>query len=89
MISSSKGMTGSEVERVLSLIEDGSYKSALDGCEVMAAICAKCGRIFEEEVCSFREKIIARRDLFCLRCDPRAEEFAVLILVIHVGCPGE
>lgn len=85
MVSSSKDMDNRQVEEVLSRINERSYKSRRDQCYVMLVKCAKCNRAFEEEVGSFRDKIIARSDLLCLSCDPDAVEPSFVGVTIRLG----
>ncbi len=85
MIRSSKRMSNRQVEKALSRIEDCAFRSKRDGCEVMLVGCAKCGRIFEEEVRSFRSKIISRSDLLCLACDGDALAPSVSAVVVRIG----
>lgn len=66
------GLNNRQVELLLSTIEEGAYRSRRDGCEVMLVRCAECSRMFEDEVGAFRERVIGRKAVLCLSCDPHS-----------------
>ncbi len=85
MTSYSSDMTDRQVFQFLSTIKAGTYRSRRDGCEVVLVKCAECSRMFEDEVSSVKERVIAKRALLCLGCDPQAAEPAFVGLTLQIG----
>lgn len=82
-------LTDRQVELLLSTIESGAYLSKRDGCRVVLAKCANCGRSFEEEVGEYSDVIIAGRAVLCLSCDPASVKAAFVGVTVSIGWEAE
>ena len=45
-----------------------------DSCIVAFVHCQECNSLYEEEIDTFREKILSGANLLCIQCDPRSKE---------------
>lgn len=77
MISRFECMSDKLKEILIASLQHDAYFSEIDGFYVISIRCAKCSRVFEEELEAAKIKVISRADFLCLACDVDADAPAV------------
>ncbi len=79
----SSSMSNDEIVSALRAIRKLAHYSDADGCDVVKVVCGQCDQAFVEELEAARANIIAGRKSLCLACDPDADEYAVVRVIIR------
>lgn len=80
-----KRQTDEEILTALAGLDRCSFFDERDQCRTVKLGCSCCDETFTEELRAARGKVLERRPLLCLSCDPKANETAFWGLTVRLG----